>query len=350
MQHILLILDMNRKAIVLLFITLIFHLLLFSVKNYYRPLSRPDALEQENFLTYVKSLKSGDFPNNLDYGDTRFFPGLPCFILGVTFFTGDTVVSGLLISLFSLIVVFVLANKLTKDSFYAFWITIFPPIVFEQLSKISTEAVIIALSLLIYLLFTKKKYIYVSILAGFATIIRPVCFFLYLPVFIVLWRKNKVKLMLQSIILFMIFPILLAIFNVSFFGNILYQIKANSALGEASFSLFQIFADILISVVKGEWRIILSGLIYVIFSIFLLYKIIQKKSEFLFEGDNLFIKLWAVGTILFIYSVGPLQFLAEARRFLAVFFPLALVVNYRYFSKNISLLVFGLLIMVVAFV
>jgi hypothetical protein len=341
---------MNKKAIVFLLITLIFHLLLFSVKNYYHPLSRPDALEQENFLTYVKSLKSGDFPNDLDYGDTRFFPGLPFLILTASYLIGDPAVSGLIISLSCLVLVFVLANKLTKNSFYAFWITIFPPIVFEQLSKISTEAVIVALSLLIYILFTKKKYLYAGLLAGFATIIKPVCFFLYLPIFVILWRKKEVELMLQSLFSFLIFPIILAIFNISFFGSILYQIRANSVLGEASFSFFQIFADILLNVVKGEWRIILSGLIYIIFSVFLLFKIIQKRSDFLYEGDNLFIKLWAIGTMLFIYSVGPLQFLAEVRRFLVVFFPLAVIVNYRYFSKNIHLIIFGLLIMVVAFV
>jgi hypothetical protein len=297
----------------------------------------------------VGSLKSGNFPNGLNYGYTRFFPGLPFVILLTSYITGNIAAAGLILPFLSLVLIYFISYYFTKDSFYSFWITIFPPIVYEQTAKISTEALLIALFLLIYLLFVKKKYLSASLLAGFATVVRPVALFIYLPIFFQIIKKKEAEKLIKSIILFAIFPILFVIFNITYFGDVFYQIRANAQVGEASFSFLQMFFDVWLNIIKGGWRIIISGLAYIAFSFFLLYIIFKNKSDFLSKRDGLFIKLWTIGIFIFIFSVGPLQFLSEARRFLAVFFPLSLLVNYKFFSKK-SILLAGVVLTLMAFI
>jgi hypothetical protein len=340
----------NKKFIFFLILTISAHLFLFFLKNYLPATKTLDGLEQEHFLNYTVSLKSGNFPTGLSYADTRFFPGFPFVILIFSYITGNPAIAGLILTLISLVLIYLISYYFTKSPFYSFWITIFPPIVFEQTSKISTEVLLIASFFLIYLFFVKKKYFYASLLAGFAVIVRPVALFIYLPIFIHLLRKKDLGKLVKSLFFVSIFPLVFVIFNLNFFGDIFYQIKANAQVGEASFSFLQIFIDIYKNILMGNWRIIISGLAYVAFSFFLFYRILRERSDFMFYGDGLFIKLWTVGTFLFVYSVGPLQFLAEIRRFLAVFFPLALVINYRYFRERKKVIIFGLLLMTMALV
>jgi hypothetical protein len=340
----------DKKVIFFLLLTIAAHLFLFLAKNYFPPTKSLDGLEQEHFLTYVKSLKGGSFPRDLEFINTRFFPGLPFTILVFSYVTGNLALAGLAVIFISITLIYLISLRLTKNPFYSFWITVFPPIVYEQTAKISIEVLLIAIFIAVYFLFSRKKYLYASILAGFGTLVRPVALFIYLPILIYLLRKRETKLLLQSIFLFLIFPLLFFVFNIKIFGNIFYQAGVYSTADKASIPILQLFTNLYSYTVNAKWRMLVSGLAYLLFSIFLLFKILKKRSDFVTRNDNQFLKIWAIGAFLYVNLVIPIQFLSEVGRYLSSFFPLALLVNYKFFLKNKTILFIGILMMIIAFI
>ena len=139
-------------------IAFLLHCLLFLAKNSQGLNMGTDSLEQENFFVYTSALESGSFPNTLTYADSRLFPGLPILISLLNSVVHNLPFSGLIISALCLFIIFFVTFRLTENPVFSLWITLFPPIIYEQTSKISTETLAIALFMLIYLCFHKKKY------------------------------------------------------------------------------------------------------------------------------------------------------------------------------------------------
>ena len=303
-----------------LIILILTHAGLFIYKNILRPGVWSDALQQDNYLGYVLALKSGHFSQFLSYDNSRLFPGLPFLML-----VGG-LITGLLLTLISLLVIYKVSLSLTKNSWYSLILTLFPPVVFEQTSKISTEAVTIALILSAYWLAGRKKYYLMSALLGYATLVRPIsgCLFLAALFFMKSW-KTKIK----SAILYFVFPIMLLIFNVYHWGwsASFHQLQVYQTIGRSNLVVYQLAADIVRTVDWRQWRILFSGLIYVFGYVWLLVKTLRLKH-------NQLVKTWAILTTIFIFSLGPTPVLEEIRRFMAIFFPLALLVNYQYLSRK----------------
>lgn len=332
--------------------SLFLHIFLFAFKNFYGLNYWGGGLQQEDdFSTYVVALKSGNFPQSLVYFNTRLFPGLPFLMLLFDFFTHNEIVAGLLLTLISLTAIFLIAYRFSKDPFYSFWITLFPPIVFEQTSKISTEAVVIALLLSVYYLFVNKRYTLAAFLSGYASIVRPIAGCMFLALFLALLVKNQKATAIKSLIFFLIFPAILALFNIYHWGAglVFYQFVVYKQVARGAFSVPQLFQDIIRAAEWGQWRILLSGLAYFLFSFFLLSRILMAKGDFFVKDDGFLIKSWSLLTFAFVFSVGSTPILEEIRRFLTVFYPLALLAVYRYFSRRPFFLYISLLFIVFAF-
>ena len=341
---------MNRKVLLGFLIAFLLHGCLFVFKNYYSPEIWSDALQQENYLAYVEAMASGNFSNYLSYSDSRLFPGLPLLILLLNVFIKNKIVAGIFLTVVGLIVIVRVVQHFTNSVSYAVLLTLFPPIVFEQSSKISTEVLVIALLLLAYWLVSRKEYLWTSLLLGYATIVRPIsgCMFLALLVYLITSKKLRVK----AFLIYLIFPLLLLLFNIYHWGlsSSFRQIEVYSVVNRTTVGIYQLIEDVSRAIDWGQWRILVSGLTYVVLYGFVLTKIIKKKGDFLFKNDGKLIKCWSVFTSIFILLPGSTPFLEEIRRYMAIFFPLALLVNYKYFLKRKALLYLSLASIVIVFI
>jgi len=335
-----------KKGAILGFLAVLFlHGILFLfLKNY-----PPFGIQQENFLGYAHALRSGDFANAISWYDSRLFPGLSFLIFLLNFVTQNGFISGLLIILISLSLIYFIADHFIQKPIYSLWLTVFPPIVFEQTSKISTELVLIALLMLFYYFFTKEKYLFSSLISSYATIIRPISICAFLPLFLYLLRSQQKKLAAKALLIFLIFPLFLALFNLYHWGAVFHQAAVYRGIDRPSLGFIQWLLDIRRTIAWGQWRILLSGLAYSCFTFFLIFRILKEKKDFLVRGDNFLVKTWAVLTMVFIFSIGPTPFLEYLSRFSAVFFPLVLLANYNYFYSLRKLFYLSFLLSAFAF-
>ena len=341
----------RRKIYFYLTLVLITHVALFVFKNNTQFVKEIDSLQQENFTAYVDSLRSGSFPEGLNFIDTRLFPGLPFSIFTVDLIINNSYASALLVLLLSLILTYLSCVYLTKNPFFSFWITIFPPIVYEQTSKISTESLLISLSLFSLALISKGKYYLVSLILSFASIVRLIALFIFLGFTFYLFRIGQKNNIFKYSLVFLIFALLLIAFNLKFFNEgILYQIKANSAIGNVNIGVLQVFKDIWEEFTKRNFRELFVGLFYVTFSLFIYIKTIFHKGDFMFKNDRSLILMTVTGMMFFVYLAGPSEFLTQVRRFLSVIFPLVFVANYKNLVSRRKLLGFSLLTLPLAFI
>lgn len=247
-------------------------------------------------------------------------------------------ISGIVIIIFSLIIVYSITHYFTKSPIYSFWITIFPPIIFEQTSKISTEAVTISSILSAYYFVSKLKYYRASLVLSLSSIVRPISFFLFLAMICQLCRKYKIKVAFYCLIIYLSFPVFLIFFNYYHWGlgSLFIQIIAYNDFSRGTFGLKQLIVDIPRTIEWGQPKILFSGISYILFTLFILYKTIRVKTDFIFKNDNLLIKIWSISSIIFIFAIGPTPFLEELRRYLCIIFPLLLLIHFKIiFSRKL---------------
>ncbi|MGD8744590.1 MAG: hypothetical protein PVJ52_03285 [Candidatus Woesebacteria bacterium] len=322
----------KSRTFLYLALVLILHLGLFWYKNYFAVGVDPGSIQQEEFLTYVDSLGSADFPDNLTLWNKRYFPGLPIAIYLIDIFLNNTVAAGLVVAAVALLVFYSLVYKITHNRTFSLTLTIFPPIVYELTSKISTEAMLIPIIILSYYLALKvKNYRFSALVSGVGVWIRPIAFISYLSlvVHILINEKEKVKRILTTYPFFLMVG-LLGLFNYLFFnGNILHQLSVYETTTQLTSSLSGLAMDVKIEIGQNHWRILASSLSYIVFSLILLVSALKKRGDFMYRDDSAYIKSWSAMTMIFIFAYGPSQFLGDTRRFLSVFFPLVLLANYK---------------------
>lgn len=279
-------------------------------------------------MGYAEALAQPQFPNNLTAWDTRLFPGLPFLIFLLNFVTSNSIISGCLVTLTCLSLIFWIAYLFCKNPLYSFWLTLFPPIILEQTSKVSTESVLIAVLFMAYYYFNKKKFILVSLILGFAFIVRPVALCFFIPVIYILLKQKNYKKILLSLLCFSLFPILLFIFNFHFWPQdfLFRQFLSYPKVVTNNWVIIQVISDLRRTLDWHQYRIFISGSLYLLFSFYLFIIMVKNK--------NLLLKIWSILTFLFIFSLGPIPVLEDTRRYLAVFFPLTLLANYPLFLKN----------------
>src|SRR3990170_6800868 len=132
----------SKRFFLFLTLTILFHVGLLYYKNILHPDLLINNFEQERFFTYTQSLKGGDYPKDLSFADSRYFPGIPVSIYLISLIFGNIYISGLVLGILILLLLFIFSYRLTKNPLYSFLVTIFPPIVFNQTSKISTESAV----------------------------------------------------------------------------------------------------------------------------------------------------------------------------------------------------------------
>jgi hypothetical protein len=131
------------------------------------------------------------------------------------------------------------------------------------------------------------------------------------------------------------FLLLLAGFNRFYLNSdILHQAREYQAVGLLTMPIVQLVKDVIRAIDWGYWRILISGLGYIGLSLGLVVKTIKRTGDFLSQGDGLMIKTWAGLTLIYVLAVGPIPMLEEFRRYIAVLFPLILIVNFKVLGKS----------------
>jgi hypothetical protein len=201
---------------------------------------------------------------------------------------------------------------------------IFPPVWLTQSAKVATEPITVLLLLISLFLFRKNKYIYAGLMLGFATDVRLISICLLLVFAWQLWIGRKRKDALQVIAGFTTTFLLLFVFNYYVFGlsGIFKQFTYYPEFGHASFGLIQIFKDFYNSFIKNEYRTILSGGMYLIFSLLGFYGLYMKRKKS--QLYNLLF-LWSFVSFVFIFFYGPTPLLGEYKRFIVPFLPALIV-------------------------
>ena len=253
---------MKKRIFLGILVVLLVHGCLFVFKNYLYPERWSDALQQENYLVYAKVLTSEDLVSSLSYADSRLFPGLVFLIKLFDIFLNNQVLAGLMITIVGLIVIYKIAIYFTNNVLYAVWLTLFPPIVFEQTSKISTEVVVMALLVLAYWLVSKKNYLWASLGLSLATVVRPISGCMFLALLIYLRGNNRRRL--KAFLVYLFFPLLLLFFNIYHWGlaSGLHQLEVYRVVGRATIGIYQLIKDVFRAIDWGQWRILISGLAY----------------------------------------------------------------------------------------
>jgi len=295
----------------------------------------PLWFQQDNYLGYAEAIIKGLRTGVVEFSDGWLFPGLAWLLYALSWLTGDLIRSGIVLMGVSLIGIYYLSYLMLKDWHYALIVTLFPPIVLEQTSKLSTEAIVMFLLIFSYYLFSKKKYLLMSGLLGLATVVRPISGCLWLGLGLSLIKARKWKTLITSGGVFSAFLLLLAGFNWFYLNsNIWHQVRQYQALGSITMPIVQLVKDVIRAIDWGYWRILISGLGYVGLSLGLVVKTVKRTGDLLSQGDGLMVKTWAGLTLIYVLAVGPVPMLEEFRRYIAVLFPLILVVNFKVLGKS----------------
>lgn len=326
---------MSRRFWKGLVVVFLLHALVFYIKVF-SPWRIPDGLEEENFLIYTDSLLSGNFPHGLSFYDTRIFPGLPLILVILELSFHNYL---LVVPLFAAVFLFLFYYSvfaLTRNYWLAVAATLFPPVLWEITSKVSTESVTIPLLLIAYYWYFKKQQVIVpSLLTGFAAIVRPAALFCYLAFFLYCLAQKEWKKMFFSLSGFLIFPLALLVFNQYFFNDIFYQLNTYNRIDIAGFVPLKVFSTAPELVSAGALRAVVVGFVYMIFSVVLTVKVLRNTGDFLMDNDELFIKIWILSSLIFMLTIGPERILFEINRYLAVLFPvISIVLSKKYAIKN----------------
>jgi len=280
------------------------------------------SIQQDSYATYASALNNGT-TNNVSYFslyDTRLFPGYPMLILLGMKVVSSPILVGYVISLISSLVAIYLFWLITGNTFFTIIFSVFPPIWVAQATKVATEP-ITAMLLLAALILYRKKYVFLTgLVLGFATDVRliSICLFLAIALQLLILKKwsNLIKLGLG----FAIFIYLLVMYNYFVFGSseLFRQISVYPVTAHAKFGVTQIIADISRNIQNHEYRTLLSGLFYLIFSFWGLIKLYKHRS---FSITSQLLFYWVFFSLLFIFSYGPPQLLEDFRRFIIPIIP-----------------------------
>jgi Gpi18-like mannosyltransferase len=273
---------------------------------------------QDNYFYYAHALDSNtlSIDNN---PDSRFFPWYPTLILFLSkvFFIPFSY-SGLIINFLSLIGSVLIFWKLSKDRLATLLFCFIPTIWFIAPIKIATESLTVFLLLISLYLYHRKRLLLTGVVLGLASGVRPISVCLLISLIIVLLKNKNIFKIIKG---FLASFALIFIYNFFVFKDLFYQFKIYPKIGGASGSslgFIQIFNDIFRALDWHQYRILTSGLIYILSSFiitYFLYKFRKKKEIYKISF------YWSFFSLLFIFSFGPNPLLEEFRRFIIPFLP-----------------------------
>lgn len=283
-------------------------------------------VQQDNYVGYAMVLPSPT--SQLSFYDSRLFPGLPIVISLFSRAFINPFLIGYIVAAASFAGSYFLVYKMT-DSKLSVLPLIFPPILLNLATIISSEMPFIFLTLLA-LLFAKKRSFSLAFLAiGISVWFRLAGVGVFFGVFVYLFLTKKFRELSLALPYFLLPVSGLLIYNFLMFGSkgIFYQLATYRELvvGRSNVVIIQLALDVLRALRWHWFRILISGLFYIIFLSYVLIKSIKLGR----------LEFWLIaGLYLFTLSFGAVPFLENLGRYLAPAVPIFWVRFYREFSKE----------------
>lgn len=278
------------------------------------------SLQQDSYLKYAREIRESRL-KNLDEIEKRLFPGYPLAVLALDVLVRNLEVSGMMISVACSVGVVIMLKKIC-DSDLPVWLAVFfPPVWVKAGVKFATEPLFIFMELVSIYLFWKKNYLMAGILAGLAFIVRPIGLMLVLAYgFIHLKEKvNPVKLIAG----FAVAACLLAVFNGLIYGtgNMLDQFAHGERYG-MTFGLVQMGKDILYMWRWGYYRILASGIFYILINTLALVFLFKNFKKSKLAG---LMAVWMTLCLVYIFSFSPSTLIGDFGRYTISCLPALLV-------------------------
>lgn len=279
------------------------------------------AVQQDNYVGYSQALPGSI--NNISFFDSRLLPGLPILIYLTTFFVRNFHLAGYLITFLSFAGSYFLLYKITNSKLSILPL-VFPPILLNLASLIDTEFPFIFLVLLGYLLIKREKLAWAFVVIGLSVWFRLAALAVIFGIFIYFLIEKDLKRFITYLPYFLIPVAILMIYNVHFFGpkNLFYQLFTYEALHPSRMSIgaVQLGADLIRAFRWGWYRILLSGLAYVVLFTVLWLKSVKIKG----------LPFWMItGIYVFTLTVNLVPFLENLGRYLAPTIPLFWLIYYK---------------------
>jgi hypothetical protein len=302
--------DTSRALIALLLGAFLVRIVLALVN-----LTNPEfAIQQDNYADYAAALRTGSLTSETFLqADTRLFPGYPILIMSISFFTQSPLVAGLLISLGASLAAIFLLWYLTKNAVVTLLFSFFPPIWVMQATKVATEPITVFLLLLGLLQFLRGRILFAGILIGLTATVRFIAVALLVACIVSLVLNRRFSDAIKCTGAFLCTFSLLFVFNVLTYGvdHVFIQFVQNPKLGNATIGIVQIGKDIFRTIDWGQYRILFSGVGYIVLNLFALAYLYRKRHVPLFQ----LLFLWLFFSLVFIFSLGPIPLLEEFSRF-----------------------------------
>ncbi len=277
--------------------------------------------QQDDYLGYARQLISGE-----EIKQSWLFPGLPMLLVLGKGLVGNLETAAIMIAGLSLVGIYGLSFLLVGDWWFAVGVTVFPPMVFEQTSKLSTASLVMLAWLAAYYLYSQGRFRWASLVTALAALVRPVAGCLGLAMLVQFWRQKRFRELGVNGLILSLGWLILWWFNLRVFDQDLgYQLKMYQGVGRVTVGVVQLGKDVVRAIDWGYWRILASGLVYLVLSVGLVVEIWKSKA-------GVMIKWWAGLVLAFVLILGPVPMLEEYRRYISVLFPLGLVLMYERFK------------------
>jgi Gpi18-like mannosyltransferase len=305
-----------------IFTIIVISLIVRLLVSYYQLHSPNFYIQQDSYATYATMLAHGTI-NNVRYFsryDTRLFPGYPVLIFLLTKIIISPILAGYLISLVSSLVAIYLFWKLTKNTVFTLVFSVFPPFWVEQATKVATEPVTVMLLLAGLLLYKKNKFFLAGLVLGFATDVRLISVCLFLAIIFRLLTAKKWNKVIKVTLGFSVLILSLIIYNYFLFGGseIFRQFNVYPVTAQAKFGISQIVSDIVRNIRNHDYRVLLSGFLYLIFSFWGTIKLYNRRIT---SDTTQILFYWVLFSLIFIFSYGPPELFEDFRRFIVPIVP-----------------------------
>lgn len=271
---------------------------------------------QENYDIYTQALKTGAINDSkFSVYETRMFPGYVLAILPFTYFFNDIIKIGIVLNLIFFSISFFLIWKIFRSVFINFLFSFFPPIWISQSTKASSEPLTVLLLLSGIFALTKKYYFLTGLILGIAFNVRIISVCLFLAILVAQLFERKFNEGIKLSFGFLITASLLIIYNFFIFGssNLMIQFtNLDQNYQTVTIGFIQIFNDILRTIDWGQYKILFSGIFYLIINLgalIILFKL-RNKSEI--------IKIcfyWTLFSLIFIFSLSPFTIIENFARY-----------------------------------
>lgn len=278
-------------------------------------------IEQDNYLEYAGAFSKGRI-EDIGLADTRLMPGLPILIAVGRYIFGDVLLAGYMILLISFVLSGGLMNRLTKSN-YGWLALVFPPIVLDQMSLISTESVLVLALLIVYGLVKRKNYVGAALVASLSVWLRLIGVGVWLAVVVLMVTEKKWKQLALGLTSLLASWLSLVGFNKWMFGDaslFLYQIEMYRKIGRSSLALHQLYEDIFRAIDWGWYAQVWSGVSYLLLLMVAAGMVWKYKNKLWVGAGNKFLMLSVGFMMVFVFSIGPTPFLEEFPRFLVPVF------------------------------